>query len=152
MEISIKQISEGGSFMSFFNKIIVEKCYYINAAEERVEETNILSNATANIFRVFNNGPIVIKVFDNNLGIEAPFAKFRLSSAFYHKDERAEVSQTAMIRGNEIIEELPITYDDFEDGKINLFMISKQRGNTIAFIFVNPKDIHDYYYRIMFAQ
>lgn len=31
-------------------------------------------------------------------------------------------------------------------------MISEQQGKTIAFIIVNPKDIDEYYYRIMFAQ
>ena len=152
MEVSIKQISEGGTFMAFFNKVKVEKCHYINAVEERVEEIAILSNATANIMRAFNNGPVLIKVFDNNLGIEVPLAKFRISSAFYHKDERAEVSRTSMVRGNEIIEEMPISYGGFEDGKISLFMISKQQGKTIAFLFVNPKDTDEYYYRIMFAE
>jgi len=109
-----------------------------------------LSNATANILRVSNNGTIFIQVFDNNFGREFPFAQFRITSAFYHKDERAEVSQTSIMRGNEIIEEMPITHGGFEDGKINMFMISKQQGETIAFLIVNPKDIDDYYYRITF--
>lgn len=152
MEISIKQISEGGAFMASFNKITVERCHYINAIEERVEKTLIFSNATANIMRIFYNGPILIKVFDKDLGIECPLTKFIITSAFYHKDERAEVSQTSMVRGNEIIEELPITYGGFEDCNINMFMISKQQGKTIAFIIVNPQNIDEYYYRIMFAQ
>lgn len=152
MEISIKQISEGGAFMADFNKIIVDRCYYVNAVEERAEKTSIFSNATATIMRAFNNGPIFIKVFDKDFGIEVPLAKFRISSAFYHKDERAEVSQTSMVRGNEILEELPITHSDFEDGKINMFMITRQHGNMIAFVIVNPKDTDRYYYRIMFAQ
>ena len=102
--------------------------------------------------RVFDNGPISIKVFDSNFGIEVPLAKFRANSAFYHKDDRAEISQTALVWGNEIIEELPITHSDFEHGKISMFMLSKQQGKTIAFIIVNPKDIDEYYYRIMFVQ
>ena len=57
-----------------------------------------------------------------------------------------------MIRGNEIIEEMPITHGGFEDGKINMFMISKQHGKIIAFIIANPPNTEDYYYRIMFAQ
>ena len=57
-----------------------------------------------------------------------------------------------MMRGDEIIEELPITHGGFEDGKINMFMISKQQGKMVAFIIVNPKDTDKYYYRIMFAQ
>ena len=57
-----------------------------------------------------------------------------------------------MVCGNEIIEEMPITHGGFEYGKINMFMISKQQGKTIAFIIVNPKDVDEYYYRIMFAQ
>ncbi len=152
MKLSIKEISEGGAFMADFNKIIVEKCYYVNSIEERAEKTSILSNGTAHIMRVFNNGPILIKVFDNDFGIEVPFAKFRTSSAFYHKDERVEVSQTSMVLGNEIIEELPITHSDFEDSRINMFMISMQQGKTIAFVIVNPQDTDEYYYRIMFAQ
>lgn len=152
MEVSIKQISEGGTFMADFNKVIVERCHYVNAVEERVEKTLILSDATATIMRVSNNGTIFIQVFDNEFGIEAPLAQFRTTTALYHKDERAEVSQTSMVLGNEIIEELPITHTDFENGKINMFMISKQQGKTIAFIIVNPKDNDEYYYRIMFAQ
>jgi len=150
MELSIKQISEGGTFMADFKKVVVERCHYVNAVDERVEKTDILSNATANILRVSNNGTIFIQVFDNNFGREFPFAQFRITSAFYHKDERAEVSQTSIMRGNEIIEEMPITHGGFEDGKINMFMISKQQGETIAFLIVNPKDIDDYYYRITF--
>ncbi len=56
------------------------------------------------------------------------------------------------MRGNEIIEEMPITYGGFEDGKISMFMISKQQGKTVAFLIINPKDIDKYYYRIMFVQ
>lgn len=152
MEISIKQISEGCTFMADFNKIIVERCHYVNAVEERVEKTSILSNATATILRITNNGTIFIQVFDNEFGREFPLAQFRITSTFYHKDERAEVSQTSMVRGNEIIEELPITHSGFEYGKINMFMFSKQKGKTIAFIIVNPKDNDEYYYRIMFIQ
>lgn len=152
MDVSIRQISEGGAFMAYFNKVIVERCHYVNAIEERVEKISILSNATANIMREFFNGSILIKVYDTFLGVHAPLAKFRITSAFYHKDERAEVSQTAMVRGNEIIEELPITYGEFEDCKISMFMISKQNGKTIAFLIVNPKDTEEYYYRIRFAQ
>ena len=55
-----------------------------------------------------------------------------------------------MMQGNEIIEELPITHGGFENGRINMFMISKQQGRTIAFLIVNPKNIDDYYYRIIF--
>lgn len=150
--VSIKQISEGGPFIEDFNKVIVERCHYVNAVEERVEKTLILSKATATIMRAFNNGPIFIKVLDNEFGIEVPLTKFRVYSSSYHKNERAEVSQTSMMRGNEIIEELPITHNAFEDGKINMFMISRQRGKTIAFIIVNPKEIEEYYYRIMFTQ
>lgn len=152
MEISIKQISEGGTFMAEFNKIIVERCHFINADEERIEETLILSKATASIMRVFNNGPILIKIFDDEFGIEVPLTKFRITSSFYRKNERAEFSQTALLRGDEIIEELPITHSDFEDGRINMFMFSKQQGKMIAFLIVNPKGINEYYYRIVFTQ
>lgn len=69
--MSIKEISEGGTFIANFNKVIVERCHYVSTVEERVEKTLILSNATANIMRVFNHGPILIKVFDNDFGIEA---------------------------------------------------------------------------------
>lgn len=152
MEISIKQISEGGAFMVVFNKIIVEKCHYVNAVEERVENTSILNNATATILRVSDNGTIFIQVFDNDFGIEAPLTQFRTTSAFYHKDEQAEVSQTSMVRGNEIIEEMPITHNSFENAKISMFIISKQHEKTIAFLIVNPIDTDEYYYRVMFVQ
>lgn len=152
MEVSIKQISDGGTFMVDFDKVIVERCHYINAVEERVEKTLILSKARATIMRVSNNGTIFIQVFDNELGQEFPLVQFRTTTAFYHKDEQAEVSQTAMIQGNEIIEELPITHGGLENGKINLFMISKQNGGAIAFLIVNPQNTDEYYYRITFAQ
>jgi len=44
MELSIKQISEGGTFMADFKKVVVERCHYVNAVDERVEKTDILSN------------------------------------------------------------------------------------------------------------
>ena len=135
--------------MANFEKVVVERCHYVNAVDERVEKTSILSNATATIMRVTNNGTIFIQVFDNDFGREFPLVQFRVTSAFYHKDERAEVSQTSLMRGYEIIEELPITHSGLENGIINMFMISKQQGKTIAFLIINPKDIDDYYYRIM---
>ena len=150
MELSIKNISEGATFGANFNKVVVEKCYYINVLEQRVEKTSILSNATASIFRISNNGTIFIKVFDNDLKLEAPLAQFRVTSTFYHKDEMAETSQTSLGRGDEIIEELPITHCGFESGKISMFMISMQHGDIISSLFVNPKDVDDYYYRIIF--
>ena len=57
-----------------------------------------------------------------------------------------------MVRGDEIIEELPISYEGLENGKVNLFMISKQQGKTIAFLILNPKGIDEYYYRITFKE
>lgn len=138
--------------MANFKKLVVERCHYVNAVDERVEKTSILSNATASILRVSNKGTIIIQVFDNDFGREFPLAQFRITSAFYHKDERAEVSQTSMVRGNEIIEETPIAHGGLEDCKINMFMISKQQGKTIAFLIVNPKNPDDYYYRIMFEE
>lgn len=152
MTISIKQISEGGTFLASFNKVVVERCHYVNAREERVENTTILSKATANILRVSNNGTIFIQVHDNEFGMEFPLTQFRVNSAMYHKDERAEVSQTSLLRGDEIIEERPITHPDLKGGEVNLFMISKQKEKTIAFLIVNPNDTDEYYYRIMFIQ
>ena len=138
--------------MADFDKVVVERCYYVNAVDERVEKTDILSNATANILRISNNGSIFIQVFDNDFGREFPLAQFRITSAFYHKDERAEVSQTSIIRGDEIIEELPITHSGLENSKINMFMISKQRGKIIVFLIANPESTDDYYYRIRFEE
>lgn len=152
MELSIKQISEGGTFMANFKKVVVERCHYVNAADERTEPTSILSNAEATIMRVTNNGTIFIQVFDNDFGREFPLAQFSVTTAFYHNSGQAEVSQTSMVRGNEIIEELPVTHSGFENGKINMFMISKQHGKNIAFLILNPKVIDDYYYRVMFSE
>ena len=81
MELSIKRISEGGTFMADFKKVEVVRCHYVNAVEERVEKTSILSNATATILRVSNNGTIFIQVFDNDYGREFPLAQFRITSA-----------------------------------------------------------------------
>jgi len=152
MELSIKQISDGFPFMETFKKIVVERCHYINAVDERIESTSILSNAEALISRVVKDGTIFIKVTDNKMGKGLPFAQFRVNTTFYHKDERAEVSQTAIVRGDEITEELPISYNGLEHGKINLFMISKQQGKVVAFLILNPPSIDDYYYRVGFYQ
>lgn len=91
MDISIKKINEGGTFMADFNNIIVERCHYVNTIEERVEKTSIFSNSTANILRISHNGTIFIQIFDPVFGREFPLAQFRITSAFYHKDDQAEV-------------------------------------------------------------
>ncbi len=150
MELSIKEISNGAPFMADFEKVEVKKCYHINNIDEHIESTSILSNAKATILRVSNNGTIFIQIFDNNLGLEFPLVQFRVTSSFYHKDEYSEGAQTALVRGDEIIEELPVNYEGLEYGKVNLFMISKQRGNTIASIILNSIGNGDYFYRIMF--
>ena len=150
MELSIQQISNGATFITKFNKVVVDRCHYINAVEERVEHTSILSHATASILRVSDNGTIFIQVYDNELGREFPLAQFRVLAAFYHKNEQAEIAQTSLVRGDEIIEELPITHSGLENSKINMFMISKQQGKIIVFLIANPESTDDYYYRIMF--
>ena len=152
MEQSIKFISEGAPFELKFKKIVVEKCYYINAIDERVEPTSILSRADATIIRYFNHGTISIRVFDGIIGRVFPLAKFRLTTANYHRTEHSEVSQTSMMRGNEIIEELPLTLGAFENGIINMFMISKQKNGLIAYLIVNIEGVDDFYYRIMFLE
>lgn len=152
MELSIKQISNGAPFMAKFKKVIVERCHYVNVVDERVEKTSILSNAEATIMRVSNNGTIFVQVFDRDFGREFPLVQFRINSSFYHKNERAEVAQTSMMRGNEIVEELSVTHSGFEDGKINMFMISKQQDETVAFLILNPQGIEEYYYRVMFRE
>lgn len=150
MEISIKQISNGGAFMADFNSIVVERCHYINAMEERVEKTTILSGAKATMLRVQNGGTIFVQLMIN--GVERIFAQFKATISFYHKDNEhdVEVSQTAIVRGNEIIEEYPIDIVELEEGKINLFSISKQKGRLISFFIINPKNHEDYYYRVKF--
>lgn len=82
MELSIQQISNGAPFTVDFQKMVVERCHYVNASEERVEPTTILSQATATMMRVVNNGTIFIQVFDNEFGREFPLAQFRTTSAF----------------------------------------------------------------------
>lgn len=150
MEISIKQISNGGTFMADFNTIEVERCHYINAIEERVEKTTILSGAKATMLRVQNGGTIFVQLMMN--GAECMFAQFKATTSFYHKDDEhdVEMSQTAIVRGNEIIEEYPITIEELENGKISLFSISKQKGRLISFFIINPKHHDDYYYRVKF--
>ena len=152
MELSIQQISNGAPFVANFNKVVVERCYYVNARDERVEPTSILDGATATMMRAFNNGTIYVKVFDKVCRGFFPLVRFRVTSAFYNKNEYGEFSETAMIRGNEIIEEMPITKGGFEKGKINMFSISKQQGEIIAFLLINPQGIENYYYRIMFRE
>ena len=65
MELSIKQISEGGTFMADFKKIVVERCHYVNAADERVEETEIpVSMARGLASKRWN---ITIRVWANSI-------------------------------------------------------------------------------------
>ena len=150
MELSIKQISDGGTFMVDFNSVVVDRCHYINAVEERVEKTTILSGANATMLRVQNRGTIFVQLLMN--GSERVFAQFRTNSSFFHKDDvhNVEMASTSVIRGNEIIEEYPIDIEGLENGKINLFSISKQKGRLISFFIINPKNHDDYYYRIKF--
>ena len=150
MELSIKQINNGGSFMADFNSIEVERCHYINAMEERVEKTSILSKAKATMFRVQNGGTIFVQIMMN--GAERVFTQFKATASFYHKDVEhdVEMSQTAIVRGDEIIEEYPIDIEGLENGKINLFSISKQKGGLIVFFIINPPKNDDYYYRVRF--
>ena len=136
--------------MADFNTIVVERCHYVNAMEERVEKTTILSGAKATMLRVQNGGTIFVQLMMN--GAERIFAQFKATSAFYHKDDEhnVEVSQTAIVRGNEIVEEYPIDIEGLENGKINLFSISKQQGRLFSFFIINPQNHNDYYYRVMF--
>lgn len=152
MEISIEKISKGDIFCVEFNSIKVERCHYINASEERVENTTILSNTKAVMLRVQNGGTIFVQLTIQ--GRERIFAQFKTLFSFYHKDENhnVEVAQTAMVRGNEIKEEYPIDIEELEYGKINLFSISKQKGRIISFFIINPKSHDDYYYRVIFSE
>lgn len=147
---SIKQISEGAPFMADFTKVAVQRCHYINATDERVEQMSFLDQATATILRVSDKGTIFIQLVDH--GVERPLVHFKAKTAFYNKSEHSEVSQTSMLRGDEIVEELPISFNELEHGKVNLFSISKQNGETIAFLIINPANVDDYYYRIMFRE
>lgn len=150
MELSIKQVSTGGAFMVDFNTIEVERCHYINAMEERVEKTSILSGAKATMLRVQNGGTIFVQLMMN--GAERIFAQFKASPFFYHKDDtnNVEMAQVAIVRGNEIVEEYPIDIKELECGRINLFSISKQNGRIISFFIINPQNHDDYYYRVKF--
>ncbi len=152
METSIKQICDGAFFLINFKKIIVEKCSYINAINENVETIPILTNAEATIMRFAYKSSIQIKIFDHTLNLEMPFAQFRVTTASYHCNEHSEVCQTPLVRGNEIIEEYPVTHSGLKKGNISLFMISKQNNKIIAFILLNPKDSEDFYYRIIFSE
>ena len=71
---------------------------------------------------------------------------------FTNKDDDydVEMAQAAVVRGNEIIEEYPIDIEELENGKINLFSISKQFGRLISFLIINPRNHDDYYYRVKF--
>lgn len=150
MELSIKKISEGAPFMVDFKNVEVERCHYVNAFDERIESTSILSKATATFLRVTTNGTIFVQI--TNQGIEQPLVQFKVTTAFYHKDEQAEASQTAIIRGNEIIEVLPVSLKELEQGKVNLFFISIQKGKAMASLILNPPSTSDYYYRILFRE
>ena len=150
METSIKQISDGGTFMVSFGTVSVERCHYINAVEERVEKTSILSDAKATMLRVQNGGTIFVQLMMPEK--ERVFAQFKVRAFFYNKDDvyDVEMAQAAVVRGNEIIEEYPIDIEELENGKINLFSISKQFGRLISFFIINPRNHDDYYYRVKF--
>lgn len=150
MGTSIKRISEGSPFTVEFKKVMVERCHYINATEERIEKMSLFSSASALMVRAFEDDTIFVQIIKD--GQEFPFVHFRVNTAFYHKDERAESSQTALVRGTEIVEEFPINIKELEHGKIGLFNISIQRGMVIAHLLLNLPDNNDYYYRLTFLE
>lgn len=146
MEISIKKICEGDSFIVDFNKVMVERCHYINSYDERVEELDFLSSVEASISRNIKQGAIQIQLFDKKFNIHLPSIVFLTTNLSYDKYDQEERAQTSF----GIQEINPVMFSELEYGKISLFLISKLEGEVVAFLILNPKNVDDYYYRLTF--
>lgn len=146
MELSIKRISDGAPFKVDFKEVVVEKCFYINAANERIEKMKFLSTANASIIRHINGGPIEICFFSH--GINLPSIVFQVPLMFYNVDEKCEGAQAHF--GIQVIR--PVAFSELEFGNVSLFFISIQNDKVVASIILNPKGVEDHYYRIMFYE
>ena len=150
MDISIQQIGNGASFSVEFKKLVVQKCTYLGSiVNQKVENMDFMSGVTATIGRFLPEGPINISLYDKDFGIFLPSITFQVSNLFYSNSEGVESVQAAyhLIKGAR-----PVGFAEVEFGKVTLFFFSKQKGQFLASIVLNPDGVDDHYYRIIFYE
>lgn len=150
MEKSVKNILNGESSFIDFNKVIVEKCTYINNEEEKTEVLPIWDLSTSSLIRSGNYFQLTI--IDNLCNVRVPFAEFNVLSQFTYKQETW--GEIALVNGNKIQMSGPLFTPSMIDNdcKITYFSISRQHEKLIVFILLTPNSNDDYYYRVRFEE
>ena len=142
MEISIQEISRGDSFVIFLDEAVIDKCYYVNSQEERVEQIFKLGS----VMMQGANYSIHISAYNPLLNLNASLARFTVRQFDYRTQGTVE-----MVISNYGIEmESPVTLGLLENSKVNYFSIVKDGNKLYSYLILNPPQHDDYYYRIMF--
>lgn len=153
MENSIKDIINGIHTFITFEKVVVEKCTYINRDEEKIEILPTFNQATATLG--CGGGHYHFDVLDRKFSLLVPFAIFNVNAQFFYRQESfGEMAHINLSRGNEIQMSRPLVapYPINDNCKITLFGISRQHGKLIAFLLLTPDSNDDYYFRVKFEE
>lgn len=145
MSISIQEICRGKAFTAFFDEATIEKCHYINAQEERVEEILTLEGV---MMQGGMNGSYTIHISGYNplTHHNAPLVRFSVRQFSYDKQRTAEMA----IATNNLRKIEPITLGVLENSNPTYFSIIKDGDKQYSWLMLNPPHSDDYYYRIMF--
>ena len=145
MNLSIHGICRGEAFVAFFDEAIIEKCHYINAQEERVEDILKLEGV---MMQGGMNGTYTIHISGHNpiFNINAPLVRFSVTQFSYNKQGTAEMA----IATNNLRKIEPITLRVLENSNPTYFSIIKDGDKQYSWLMLNPPHSDDYYYRIMF--
>ena len=89
MDYSLENIGKGKGFFLDFDKVWIDKCFYINRNEEKVEKVNVLTNsAKTTIVRFMDND--FIKVDLHQFGLVVEIASFDVSKFTYFKNDKSK--------------------------------------------------------------
>lgn len=147
MDYSLENIGKGKGFFLDFDKVWIDKCFYINRNEEKVEKVDVLTNsAKTTIVRFMDND--FIKVDLHQFGLVVEIASFDVSRFTYYKSDKIELVQADNSYGGGLSGLTPARIPQMEFGKISMFQMSKQQNQLVAFLITNPDGVNDYYYRI----
>ena len=142
MDVSIKEICQGGAFVIFMDEAVIEKCVYINSQEEHVEQVfkleSVMMQGGSNSVHIFAYNPVC--------RLNAPLAKFTVRGFNFQIQRTAEIAIADY--GIEMIS--PVTLGVLENSKVNYFSIIKDGSKLYSYLILNPPQNDDYYYRIMF--
>lgn len=147
MDISIQRICHGEGFTAFFDEAVIEKCYYVNSQEERVEIIHRLESIIIQC-GLFGYNTIHISGYDPLCNCNVPLIRFKVPNFNYSKQLSAEIA-TAV---NNIQEVLPVSLGILIDSKVNYFSILKDGEKLQSYLILNPPNCDDYYFRIIFKE